>query len=65
MKFELDEKQVAKLRKWQETKKEIIKNNPATIGGAYVYEFNPTGIGTFVTVLCQADNTKIDLDDDL
>jgi hypothetical protein len=58
--FELTEAQVQKFNQWRSTKPEIYVG---AIGGAYTFEFTPTGIGMVVTVKC-ADGTELDLTDD-
>lgn len=58
--FELTEGQVQKFNQWRATKPEIYVG---AIGGAYTFEFTPTGIGMVVTVKC-ADGTELDLTDD-
>lgn len=57
--FELDEKQVAKLKAWQEKKGEIYVG---AIGGAYEFCFIPTSAGHIVHVKC-VDGTELDLTD--
>jgi len=58
--FELTEGQVQKFNQWRATKPEIYIG---AIGGAYTFEFTPTGIGMVVTVKC-ADGTELDLTED-
>ena len=58
--FEINEEQHKKLRKW---KNSLPKSGSATIGGAYTYEFTPTGIGTFIKVR-RFDGHEIDLTTD-
>ncbi len=56
MKFELNAKQVAKLKKWQ-TK--IHKKYGKY--GTYSYTFVPTGIGTEIQVVNKPSNETLDL----
>jgi hypothetical protein len=56
--FELTEEQEKTLNEWKSTQ----EFPPATIGGAYTYEFTPTGLGTIIVVKCVNKNT-IDLTD--
>jgi hypothetical protein len=58
MKFEIDENQIIKLRKWQESIKEVFGEY-----GNYDYIFTPTGIGDSVKVKSHLSNTIIDLTD--
>lgn len=60
MKFELSETQVKKFEDWRKTKGEVYVG---AIGGAYTFEFTPTGIGMLVKVKC-ADDSEIDLTED-
>ena len=58
MTFTLTAEQEQKFNEWRKNKKKTL--TPATIGGAYTFCFNPTGVGTFITVKC-ADGTELDL----
>ena len=58
--FELSETQIKKFEEWRKSKSEIYVG---AIGGAYTFEFTPTGIGMLVKVKC-ADDTEIDLTED-
>jgi len=58
MKFELDEDQVKRLKIWQEAIK-MIKGEY----GHYDYIFQPTGVGTVVTVYSHLVNEELDLSD--
>jgi hypothetical protein len=48
MKFELSEKQMAKLKEWQEAIKAIYGEY-----GSYTYCFTPNGLGESVEVICE------------
>lgn len=56
--FELTEEQEKTLAEWKATQ----EFPSATIGGAYSYEFTPTGLGAIAVVKCVNGN-KIDLTD--
>jgi hypothetical protein len=58
--FVLTEEQLQNFNEWRATKPEIYVG---AIGGAYTFEFTPTGIGMVVKVKC-ADGTELDLTDD-
>lgn len=55
--FKLEEDQQKKLKEWMDS---LPKAKNATIGGAYSYEFNPTGIGLSLIVK-RVDGHEIDL----
>lgn len=58
MKFELTKEQEKKLDEWKNSLPEIL--DFATIGGAYTYQFTPTGLGVGLTVK-REDGHEIDL----
>jgi len=58
MQFNLDEEQVAKLKKWQDTIKEIFGEY-----GHYDFIFTPYGMGTGVKVRSHLTKTELDLTD--
>lgn len=60
MKFELSEKQIEKLKEWQEAIHKIYGEY-----GSYTYTFHPTGIGDVITVQGEVMGNKhiIDLTD--
>jgi hypothetical protein len=58
MKFEVDKDQLVKLKKWQESIKEVFGEY-----GNYDYIFTPTGIGDGIKVRSHLSNTIIDLTD--
>lgn len=55
--FEIEEEQEEKLNEWM---KSLPKAKNSTIGGAYTYEFTPTGIGLSLIVR-RVDGHEIDL----
>lgn len=58
MKFELDEKQVEKLKEWQEAIKKVFGSY-----GEYEFIFKPTGIGDVVKVYSCLSKATLDLTD--
>jgi hypothetical protein len=58
MRFEIDEKQMEKLKVWQEAIKTIYGEY-----GNYDFTFKPTGIGDGVYVYSHLAKTTIDLTD--
>ena len=59
MKFELNDKQLALLTKWQAGLKKQKKNKGIHL--YYTYMFHPTGIGDIVTVKCEQTGDELDL----
>lgn len=57
MLFSLSKKQYNKLNKW---KKGLPPFNSGAVGGAYVYSFIPTALGTIIKVT-RGDGENIDL----
>tara|TARA_R110000772_G_scaffold5691_2_gene20351 strand:- start:8864 stop:9052 length:189 start_codon:yes stop_codon:yes gene_type:complete len=58
MKFELNEKQLKKLKKWQNAIKEVFGEY-----GNFEYRFTPCGIGDGVAVWSELAQKEIDLTD--
>lgn len=63
--FELDNNQVKKLDNWEKKhiKECIYKYLQSTTGERFVYEFIPTGIGTWSNVKCIYCKQSINLTD--
>lgn len=58
MKFEISEKQLEKLKVWQEAVKTVYGEH-----GEYKYTFTPTGIGDCIEVYSSKAKASIDLTD--
>lgn len=58
IKFELNEKEEATLKEWQEAIKKVFGEY-----GTYEYRFSPTGIGINITVWSDLAKKEIDLTD--
>lgn len=58
-KFELTPEQVKKFKEWKKPKGDMI-DKVGCAGGAYIFKFIPTGIGTIIEVEC-IDGDKLDL----
>jgi len=56
MRFELDEKQMIKLKEWQEAIKKLYGEY-----GLYEFRFTPTGIGDGVEVYSKLAHKSLDL----
>ncbi len=60
MEFKLSELQEAEANKWIKEKIKSPSFPQSTIGGAFTYEFTPTGICIFISIRC-VDGDRLDL----
>lgn len=58
--FKLTKEQEKKANKWMKEKLKSPSFPRAAIGGAFTYEFTPTGIEDFISIRC-VDGDRLDL----
>lgn len=62
MKFEIEEKDKARLHEWMD---ELLKDeaNTGAIGGRFTFRFTPTGLGVITVVIDGVTEKELDLTD--